>query len=389
MYVWSSGHLHPFPDGVVLMAPTKMLPLMKSGLLSWRGKARASIELLIPPKQNRDDESLAQFVRRRLGSEMLDKIAEPMIAGIYVADAEKLSLASTFPRFTEMEDRYGSVWRGLRAQRRAEATQNGSGKKLPVFMSLRGGMQELSDALAARLEPSAVLKGRRAVDVTRNKDEYVARLADGERVTADAVVFATPANVTAQMVRDFDPLLAAKLIEIRYVSSATISLGYKRADVPHPLNGAGMLVPRSEKRALLACTWTSSKFRHRAPADHVLLRAFVGGARNEDIVEDDDNALVNIVRSELREMLGITAAPDLAYVYRWRKGNPQYEVGHRARVAAIEQSAARHTGLYLVGSAYHGVGIPDCIHGGARVAERILGEIGSISRDEVEAREYA
>ncbi len=383
IFVWSCGRLHPLPDGVTLMLPTKLVPFLKSPLISWRGKLRVGMEFLIPRKKDDGDESLAQFVERRLGKEALDKIAEPMIAGIYVADAEELSLQSTFPRFLDMEKTYGGLLRGVIAQRRAPANQRssnapGNGQEhgnrqasTSTFMTLRHGVQQLTDALVERLDAASVWTNQRVVQVTHESDAYAVGLANGALVRADAVVFATPSYVTAELVRDLDQELGAQLAQIRYVSSATVSLGFKRRELSHPLDGFGFVVPRRAKRKLLACTWSSTKFKYRAPAEHVLLRAFLGGAHNEQLVEQDEHALIETARDELRALMGITAVPILTRVYRWHKANPQYDVGHLERVAAIQARAAQHPGLYLVGSAYLGVGIPDCIADGARAAHAI------------------
>jgi oxygen-dependent protoporphyrinogen oxidase len=380
VFVWSRGKLHPMPDGVMLILPTKITPFLKSPLISWRGKMRMGMDAFLPAKRDGQDESLAHFVRRRLGNEALDKIAEPMIAGIYVADAESLSLSSTFPRFLDMENKYGSLLRGVLAQKRAAAqtrSTNGNGNgKAPVsmFMTLRHGVQQLTEALTAQCDAHALRVNQRVVRVQRVGDAYAIWLDDGARLDADAVVFATPSYVTAALVRGFDSELAAQLARIRYVSTATVSLGYKRGEVAHPLKGFGFVVPRSEHRKILACTWSSTKFNFRAPDEHVLLRVFIGGAHNEALAEQDEATLIQAARDELRAILGIDAAPVIIQVYRWHKANPQYEVGHQARVAAIEQRAAQHKNLYLVGSAYHGVGIPDCIADGARVTQTILNQ---------------
>ncbi len=380
VFVWSRGRLRPMPEGVMLIIPTKLMPFVRSSLISWPGKMRMGMDVLIPARRDDGDESLAHFVRRRLGSEALDRIAEPMIAGIYVADAENLSLKSTFPRFLDMEKKYGGLLRGIIAQKRApkpaSTGSNGhsaNGKSAPsMFMTLRGGLQELTDAITARLNPNALLLDRRVIKLKREGEKYELRLSDDSRLSADAVVFATPAYATAELVYGIDPILAAKLWQIRYVSTATVSLGFNRAELNHSLEGFGFVVPRSEKRQIIACTWSSTKFDHRAPEGHALVRAFIGGAQAEHLAEQDDDALAEMARGELRAMMGITASPVITKVYRWHKANPQYEVGHQARVADIEQRAAEHPGLYLAGAAYHGVGIPDCIQDGERVAADVL-----------------
>jgi protoporphyrinogen/coproporphyrinogen III oxidase len=384
VFVWSRGKLRPMPEGVMLIIPTRLTPFVRSSLISWPGKIRMGLDAVIPARREDGDESLAHFVRRRLGAEALDKIAEPMVAGIYVADAENLSLKSTFPRFLDMEKKYGSLLRGIAAQKMAAKPSNnrsnGHSQKgqgtTTTFMTLRGGLQELTEAIVARLDPDALLTNRRVVALKRDGEAYDLALSDGAHVRTDGVVFATPAYVTSELLRETDPALASKLQQIRYVSTATVSLGFQRTEISHSLEGFGFVVPRSEKRKILACTWSSTKFNHRAPEGYVLIRAFVGGAHAEQLAEQDEAALVEQVRGELRAMMGITAAPVLMKVYRWARANPQYEVGHAERVAEIDGLTRQHSGIYLAGAAYHGVGIPDCIEDGARVAEEILGKVG-------------
>ncbi len=387
VYVWSGGRLRAMPDGVMLIIPSRIMPFVKSDLVSWPGKMRMGLDAIIPRKSDDGDESLAHFVRRRLGNEALDKIAEPMIAGIYVADAEFLSLKSTFPRFLDMEKKYGSLLRGVVAQRqaaeaakkRASANGNGTGHAntngkgaTSTFMTLRNGLSDLTDAITRRLAPESLICNKSVVALKRTEDQYEVTLNDGSTITADALVFATPAYVTANLLRDLDPALSSKLSSIRYVSTATVSLGFKREELNHSLQGFGFVVPRSEKREILACTWSSTKFNQRAPEGHALVRAFIGGAHAEHLAEEDDETVAEIARRELRASMGIYAKPVLTKVYRWHKANPQYEVGHQERVAEIDQLAAGHAGLYLTGGAYHGVGIPDCIADGARVAQEIV-----------------
>jgi protoporphyrinogen/coproporphyrinogen III oxidase len=379
VFVWSRGQLRAMPEGVMLIIPTKLMPFITSPLISPLGKMRMGMDALIPPRKDDGDESLSHFVRRRLGAEALDKIAEPMIAGIYVADAENLSLQSTFPRFLDMEKRYGGLLRGVIASKRASNgnRRNGNGRSAPsMFMTLRGGLQQLVDAVVARLDQDALLLNRSVMCVTRDGNAYDLALSDGAHLRADEIVFATPAYATADFVQQIDPALSTKLYSIRYVSTATVSLGFKRAELTHPLNGFGFVVPRSEHRQILACTWSSTKFDNRAPDGHALVRAFIGGAHAEHLVDHDDAALAEMAREELHAMMGITATPVLTKVYRWQKANPQYEVGHQARVAEIDQLTTQHAGLHLAGAAYHGVGIPDCIESGVRIAEKILGRTG-------------
>jgi len=384
-YVWSRGRLHPVPEGMMLMAPTMVLPFLRSQLISWPGKLRMGMEMLIRSSGKDGDESLASFVRRRLGTEALEKIAAPLMAGIYSADPETLSLQSTFPLFPEMENKYGSLLRGLMMQKRAQKElpekQDSQEKRVPMFMTLRGGLQQLIDAILVQLRSEDILLNRRVLSLTRKGDRYESVLDDGQRILADEVVFATPAYETAALVERIDPVLASKLRTIRYVSTATVSLGFKRSDINHPLNGFGFVVPHSENLKITASSWSSAKFDHRAPPDCALIRVFVGGARDEQLAEMNEAALVQLARRELNATMGIATIPILAKAYRWHKGIPQYEVGHQARIAEIDRIVASHSGLHLAGAAYHASGIPGCIQSGVRVAQSITIK-SSISGDE-------
>jgi protoporphyrinogen/coproporphyrinogen III oxidase len=380
IYILWGGRLQPLPEGLVLIAPTRFGPLLRSPLLSWPGKLRMGLEYFLPPRVPNDDESLARFVRRRLGREALDKIADPLLAGIYAGSSDDMSLLATFPRLRELERTHGGLIRGARAQRRAlQQALSTNGQPAPtLFMAPRGGMAEIVEALSSRLDQVVLRLGQTVQRVTPHSSGaagaqgYVVHLAGATTLQADAVVFATPAHITAGLVEGFHPRLATALHAIPYVSSATIALAYRRRDVSHPLDGFGFLVGKHEGRRLLAATWASSKFSHRAPADAVLIRSFVGGAGREELVRLDDAALMQLVREELDATLGLTTAPLLARVYRWERANPQYVVGHLEHVDALEQLLAPYPGLFLTGSAYRGVGVPDCIHQGVLTAERIM-----------------
>jgi len=373
VFVLDGGRLRPLPDGVMLVVPTRFTPFALSSLISLPGKVRMGLDLFIPPRQENGDESLADFIRRRLGQEALDKIAEPLMAGIHVADAERLSLQATFPRFIQLEQKYGSLIKGMLAQkaRRAEGDRNGTGRGESLFMTLRGGLRELVEALVARLDGELCL-GTGVVELARTGQGYRLRLADGRTLGADAVVLATPAYAAADLVEPLHPALAAELRAIRYVSTATVSLGFRRAEFEHPLDGFGFVVSARSTSRLMACTWTSTKFDARAPGEHVLLRAFVGGPRRQDLVDLPDEELLQLVGEELRQVMGVTARPVVSRIYRWPGGNPQYDVGHLARVEQLEAMAADLPGLYLTGSAYRGVGLPDCIQQGQATAEAML-----------------
>ena len=369
-YIWSGGRLHTMPEGMMLMAPTMIVPFLRTPLISWPGKLRMGMEVFVPRAHGDEDESLAGFVRRRLGNELLNKIAGPLMGGIYAADPERMSLKSTFPIFLEMEKRHGSLLRGMMKRSRLHPAHGA--KRPPMFMSLRGGLQQLSDALVEQLPQDALRAGCRALSVSRYAERYKIDLSDGSSLLADDVVFATPSFVTADLLQELDPTLTAGLRTVRYVSTATVSLGFRRSEIEHPLCGAGFIVPQSEGRRITACSWSSVKFQHRAPEDCVLLRVFIGGALAEELAEQDEDALVKLAREELQVILGIDVTPLVAKAYCWHKANPQYDVGHGDRIAEIEQSLFRHPGLHLAGAAYHGPGIPDCIQSGRDAAQAIV-----------------
>ena len=372
VFVWRAGRLHPLPDGFQLVAPTKLGPFVTSGLFSWRGKLRMALDLVVP-RSLRDDESLGAFVRRRLGREALERVAQPLVAGIYTADPDELSLTATMPRFAELERRERSIILGLwRANRRAPQAGT-SGARWSLFVTFQNGMHELVTELATRLPPGSVLLKHRVDGIERHGAAWRVLGGLGPALDAEHVILATESYTAGRLTRYIDPALATLLGEIPYASSATVSFGYRRADVPHPLDGFGIVVPRTEGRSLLACTFSSVKYAGRAPEGHALLRCFVGGALNERVLESDDAALTAVARDELRQALGITAEPVLARVARWTKAMPQYHVGHAARVEAIEQCVAALPGLHLCGGAYRGVGIADCVRSGEAAAERVFG----------------
>ena len=370
-YVLSKGKLHPMPEGMMLMAPTMILPILRSKLISWPGKLRMGLEIFIGRNTTVADESLGSFVRRRMGSELLAKIAGPLMAGIHAGDPEALSLRSTFPMFTDMEKKHRSLVLGMMKRKKEQAAQPSTGARPSMFTTLSGGLQQLPDAVAACLNPQKIKLNTRVQSIAAAGNQYRLTLADGTSLLADNVVFTTPAYVTAEIVQQLDPVLADKLRRIRYVSTSTVSLAFRRSEITCDLNGFGFIVPATEGRKINACSWSSTKFSHRAPDDFVLMRVFIGGSFAEDLAEQDEATLIDIARTELREIMGITATPILARAYRWTKSNPQYNVGHSALIAEIDQLTCAHLGVYLAGAAYRGSGIPDCIQSGVDTAAKI------------------
>lgn len=380
-FVLNRGRPTPLPDGVLLIVPTKFMPFALSPLISPLGKLRMALDIVIPPYSGDDDETLADFITRRLGSEALDKIAEPLLSGIYNAEAEKQSILATFPRFRNIEQDHGSLIRGMLAARHAARSHGPSpngGSAPSMFISFKEGMQELVAELSGRLNGDCRLntgvRAIRTVDAGPTP-RYELTLDDGSLLQTDAVILAVPAYVASRLLRSVAPGAAQPLDQIRYVSTGTISLGYRLSEVNHPLDGFGIVIPRTEARNINAITWSSTKFDRRAPDGHALIRVFFGGSRTPQMMETKDEELLTIVRSELAAIMGIDATPLFHKIYRYFDANPQYDVGHLDRVAEIEQ--ALPPAIYVTGSPYRGIGIPDCTHQAQQTVDRLLAELDS------------
>jgi len=366
-FIVRDGRLRAVPEGFQLMAPSRLWPFITSDIFSLAGKARMAADLFLPRRSTNgtNDESLASFVRRRLGSEALARMAQPMVGGIYTADPETLSLRATLPRFLEMERKHRSLILAMARQGRAQKTGT-SGARYSLFLSFDRGMQVLVDTLT-RMNADFRVKTR-AQRLTFDQGWRI-NTDQNEEFEADAVCLAVPAYVAASLLGDVHVGLAKRLRAIKYASTATINFGYRREAIAHPLNGFGFVVPFIEKRSLIACTFSSVKFSGRAPDGHVLLRAFAGGALQPDIFALDEAELSRRVESDLRELLGIREDPRFIEVAKWERSMPQYEVGHLDRINEIEALVNQLPGLALAGNAYRGAGIPDCIRSGEAAAK--------------------
>ena len=373
-FILRGGRLHPLPEASVLGIPTRMMPLATTGLFSPLGKVRMAMDLVIGAAPHDDparDESIGQFMRRRFGQEAVTYLAEPLFAGIHSGDVERLSMRALFPRMLDAERRHGSLIRAFRRMPRPSASSDG------VFRSLPGGVEEMVRALVAALPTEALETGAPVVAVD-GPGPFTITLESGVRQRARQVVMATPAFVVATLVQHLDSALATLCRTIPYASTATVALAYPRTAVGHPLDGSGFVVPRVEAGCrLLAASWVSSKWPGRAPADSVLLRAFLGGARDPEIMLESDDALTRLAHQQLAATLGITGDPTLVRLQRWPQANAQHEVGHLQTVDAIERQLDLHPGLHVTGSGFRGVGIPDCVADGravgVAVADRAAG----------------
>jgi oxygen-dependent protoporphyrinogen oxidase len=364
----------------MLMIPTMLMPLAKSKLITWPGKLRMGMDLFIPKKKTREDESLASFVTRRLGRECLEKIAEPLVAGIHTSNPDNMSVLSTFPRFVQMEHKNRSLILGMLAalKSRPHATLSGppprpGAPRMTYFMSFKNGMQTLPQACADVLGPGVIRLRSVVKEIKQKNGGYTVVLASGDRIDADHVMIATAAYDAADMVECLSKDLAAQMRRIEWSSSATVSLAFKRDDVKVPLPGFGFIVPRVEGRRINATTYTSIKWSYRAPDGQVMLRVFVGGGHHEELVHTlDDAAMTKMALEELDGILGLRANPTLAKVYRWFKGMPKYTVGHLDRIEVLDRTLSAYPGLHLIGCSYKGIGIGDCIHEAQVASQKIL-----------------
>ena len=378
-FVCRNGKLLPVPKGFYMMAPGSFLPFLKSPIFSWRGKLRISLDLFISRRKEIDDESVADFVRRRLGTEAFERIAQPMIGGIYTSDAENLSLNATFPRFLEMEREHGSIIKALLARKRnaAQTSQDTSGPRYSLFLSFATGMQTLVDALAERLT-GCIRLGTRVDAIQRGEDGagWRVALANGEILAADLLCLALPAPQTSRILKNVSTPLAEKLNAIPYASSTTVNLAFHRETITHPLNGMGFVVPATEQFDLIGCSFSSVKFENRAPAQYVLLRAFIGqkNIADQDLTNGSavQEALTESVLRDVTKLLGIKKQPLFSIVSQHSQAMAQYLVGHQKAVAEIEALAKDLHGIALAGNAYHGIGIPDCVRSGEQAAVALL-----------------
>jgi len=370
-YVWKGGRLVRLPDGLQLMVPTKLVPLLTTRLLSWPTKLRMAMELFHPPGHHPEDQSVADFVTSHYGAEAVDYLAEPLLSGIYGGSPTALSITSVLPRFVELEARYGSLTKGVLAEMKAnKGNAQTQANRLPLFRTLKNGLGQMVSALAARLEGRATVLHRRAEAVERDGGGFRIRLEDGWLECAQ-LVLACEAHNAATLAGKLDGRLADLLGSVPYSSSMTVALGFPNSAFPKPLDGFGFLVPKRERRRLVACTWVGTKFSHRVPSGTTLLRCFLGGMDDGGILSESDDAIVAAVVNELHGIAGLRAAPAFSRIFRWPRSMAQYTVGHPARVAEIEARTAAIPGFQLAGNAYTGIGIPDCIRMGKQAAESI------------------
>ena len=369
-YVLVHGRVEEIPSGLQMLVPTKLAPVLRSRLFSPSTKLAMLSEYLLPPEPLGvdDDESVASFISRHFNAEVVDRLADPLLSGVYGGDASRLSARATLPQMIESEARHRSLVRGA-----LESHKNYTGKQaLPLFTSLRDGMQRIVDSILRQF-PRETLRLSSPVSMLRAGSPGWRVASKDTEEEFDHVILAVPPQLTAKLMKEIpgSERPVEILGELSSTSAVTVALGYKRAEVRLP-PGFGFLVPRSEGKRIMACTLVHNKFENRAPDDFAVLRVFLGGARDAQELELGEREIVELVRRELREILKIEAEPRFARVYKWRNAMPQYEVGHLLRVASLEMHMQRFPGLHLTGNAYHGIGIPDCVHIGRSAADAII-----------------
>ena len=369
-YILTHGRLVEMPDGLMFMVPTKILPTGMSPLFSWKTKLRITQEMFHPPRAVDHDESVAAFIERHYGSEMVDRLADPLLSGVYGGEAANLSVRAVLPRFVEMERMHGSLGRGMLAARKKMRSWKNSAP--PIFTSLKNGMQTLADTIVAQLTPTSLRINTTAAAIEPQAASWLVS-AGMQSDVFDAVILALPAGAASSLLRMAGPELSAELAAIGYTSSITVALGFDK-DVRQTLPpGFGFLVPRSEGKRILAATFVHNKFPHRAPEDRALLRCFFAGKNAEDVWPLADDQIVAIVRHELQEILGLRADPLFTRVYRWKSAMAQYNVGHLDRLDRIERLRQKLPRLALAGNAYRGIGVPDCVRSGTDAVKQLLG----------------
>jgi oxygen-dependent protoporphyrinogen oxidase len=361
VYVLYDGKLRALPIGMRLTVPTQWLPFLRSDLFTWRGKLRMLLERWTPKRANIDEESVESFVVRRFGRESFERLGEPMLAGIHCGDGARLSMDVLFPRLVSLEERTGSVTRGMIA----------AGRQGTAFTSLAGGMGRLIEALANKLPDDHVVLGEAVEGVHRDDEGFVATLTSGETVRSKVVLLALPIHATGALARSAFPTVADIVARIKTASSAVVFHAFEKSGVEHSLDGYGFVVPTRESNRLLAATFVTTKFPGRAPDDGVLIRTFLGGLKDPAALSLSDDALVELSRCELEKAVGPLATPKFSKVVRWPNRTPQVELGHRKIIQDLDNELARTPGLYVLGNGLKSVGIPDCIGQARKTAKDI------------------
>jgi protoporphyrinogen/coproporphyrinogen III oxidase len=381
-FILKNGKLSSIPEGLTMTIPTEFTPLIKTKLMTWTEKARMGFDFILPIKKENTDESLASFISRRIGRAAYDNLVGPLLSGIYAGDGDRLSLQSTFPNLRQMEIDHGGLIKGalaLKLQRikiakkKTTVKNRANPRSRSIFETHKSGLGIIVEAIVKNLQEARVdlLLNTGVKEVEKIDNIYHLTLEDGTTLKVDKVIFATPAYATGKILKEAEPKLASLLSQIEYVSTATVSLAFRKKEIA-PLKGYGYIIPQNEDSKALACTWTSTKWDNRAHEDYVLMRFFVGRIQDANALPNDEQTLINIAKEELRSTMGINLEPSYSWVFRWDKAMPQYNLGHPERLGKIEKEMGTLPNIALAGNGYCGIGMPDCINSGIQAAERIL-----------------
>ncbi|CAM3520193.1 protoporphyrinogen oxidase [Aeromicrobium ponti] len=382
-YVLVRQRLYPMPGGSIMGIPTQIAPFITTGLFSPAAKARAAADFVLPRSNPAQDQSLGEFFRRRLGDEVVENLIEPLLSGIYAGDIDQLSLMSTFPQFYQVEQKYRSLILGMKKSTGSQAKKEGSLKKKEgMFLTFKSGLQSLVDAIETRLEPGSVLKGYRVESIRKNASDYTIDVNGREKLQADSIVMAAPHRAVHTIFSGWG--LFGQFKEMLSTSVATVALAFPEGAIEEDIDGTGFVVSRNSDYTITACTWTHKKWPHSTPKGKVLLRCYVGRAGDEAVVDLSDDQIVKIVLDDLNKTMNITMNPDFAYVTRWKDSMPQYTVGHKERIEGVKKQAKEHLpGVFLAGSSYEGLGVPDCIDQGEAAVQSVLDYLSSNKKEAV------
>lgn len=373
-FILNKNKLTETPGGLTGLVPTNILAFFRSDLFSISGKLRILAEPFIPSRKSKVDESLGSFIKRRLGKEMLDKYAGPLFSGIHSSVPEMISLNAAFPQLKQMELKYGSLSKAI-LNSKINSAKN-TAKPVSLFRSFKNGMQTITDVLVEKLEKTKISTGTEAKHIKPTNNGYLVTLGNKDQIACNVIIINTPAFIASTLVQDLDPNLSVLLSSIPYTSTAVANMVFDRKQIRHPMNGSGFVIPQSENTNITSCTWSSSKWENRAPANKVLIRCYFGKAGKEAILDNSDENLIKMAVKDLQNIIGLEGQAEYSLLSRWNNAMPQYQPGHNSKIEQIEKLTAQLKGIYLAGSAYKGVGLPDCIKQAKETVEKIKVDLG-------------
>jgi protoporphyrinogen/coproporphyrinogen III oxidase len=371
-YVLAREKLHPMPGGSIMGIPTEVGPFITTGLFSIQGKLRAAADFVLPKSKAGEDQALGDFFRRRLGDEVVENLIEPLLSGIYAGDIDQLSLMSTFPQFYEVEQKYRSLIIGMKKSTPSQPKKSvGAGKKKGMFLTIKTGLQSLADAIESKLDPNLILKGYRVEKIEKINKGYGITFSNGKTLSADSIISAVPHHIAQSMFSKYDFFDPFKSMPA--TSVATVAMAFPKEAIKKDIDGTGFVVSRNSDYTITACTWTHKKWPHSTPEGKVLLRCYVGRAGDEAVVDLSDDQLIKIVLDDLNKTMNISMVPDFVVVSRWKDSMPQYTVGHKERIESMKKQVDKELpGVFIAGSSFDGIGMPDCVDQGEAAVEKVL-----------------